>query len=175
MKRRPRRSTPAVLVAVVLLAACVLTAVVAIQVILGQTPWISWSGVAGRLHATHWTDLAPLLAGAAAGLIGLALLAAAILPGKLVVLPMRGETDSGASRHSYRATLRTAASDVDGVAAVTLKVKRRKVIARVRTARTNTGGLPEAVHAAIGRRLAQIAPAPTPTVKVRVKSTRSTS
>ncbi|MEA5363001.1 DUF6286 domain-containing protein [Amycolatopsis sp., V23-08] len=175
MKRRPRRSTPAALVAVVLLAGCVLAAVVAIQTIFGQAPWISYSGIADRLHATHWNDLVPVLAGVAAGVLGLVLLAAAFLPGKLVVLPLQGETDSGASRRSYRSTLRAAASDVDGVAAATLKVKRRKVIARVRTARTNVEGLPEAVRTAIERRLAQIAPATTPAVKVRVTSTRSTS
>ncbi|MCR6490765.1 alkaline shock response membrane anchor protein AmaP [Amycolatopsis sp. OK19-0408] len=175
MKRRPRRSTPAALVAVVLLAGCVPAAVVAIQAIFGKVPWISYSGIADRLHATHWNDFVPVLAGAAAALLGLVLLAAALLPGRLVVVPLRGETDSGASRRSYRSTLRAAASDVDGVTAATLKVKRRKVTARVRTARTNVEGLPDAVRTAIERRLAQIAPATTPAVKVRVTSTRSKS
>ncbi|MFJ1768476.1 DUF6286 domain-containing protein [Amycolatopsis sp. NPDC088138] len=175
MKRRPRRSTPATLVAVVLLAICALAAVVAIQTILGQTPWVGYPSVAGWLHATRWSDVVPVLAGAAAILLGLLLLAAAVLPGKLVVLPLAGETDSGASRRSYRGTLRAAVSDVDGVAGAALKVKRRKVIARVRTARTNTEGLPDAVRTAIERRLSQIAPATVPAVKVRVTSTRSTS
>ncbi|GLY38089.1 hypothetical protein Amsp01_041130 [Amycolatopsis sp. NBRC 101858] len=175
MKRRPRRSTPAVLTALVLLAACVLAAVEAIQLILGRTPLIGYERVAGWLHSMRWNDVVPAVAGAAAALAGLVLLAAAVLPGKLVVLPLRGEIDSGASRRSYRSTLRAAASDVDGVSAAALKVKRRKVIARIRTARTNVEGLPEAVRSALEQRLAQIAPATTPAVKVRVKSTRSTS
>ncbi|WP_410574787.1 DUF6286 domain-containing protein [Amycolatopsis sp. cmx-4-61] len=175
MKRRPRRSTPAVLVALVLLAGCVLAGVVAVQLILGQAPWISYADVAGRLHATRWNDLAPALVGAATGVLGLVLLAAAILPGELVVLPLQGETGSGASRRSYRSTLRVAASDVDGVSRAELKVGRRKVVARVRTARTNTEGLSDAVRTAIQRRLAQIAPVPVPAVRVRITSTRSTS
>ena len=173
MKRRPRRSTPAVLVAVVLLAGCVLAAVVAIQLILGQTPWISFPGVAGRLRETRWSDAVPALAGGSAALVGLTLLAVAVLPGKLVVLPLKGETDSGASRHSYRSTLRAAVSRVDGVSDATVKVTRRRVSARIRTARASTEGLAEAVRAAIEGRLAQIAPATAPAVKVRIKSTRS--
>jgi hypothetical protein len=164
-----------VLVAVVLLAGCVLAAIVAVQQVLGQTPFISYEQVAVRLHGMRWHDVVPAVAGAGVALVGLVLLAAAVLPGKLVVFPLRGETDSGASRRSYRSTLRAAASDVDGVSAATVKVKRRKVIARVRTARTNVEGLPDAVRTAIERRLAQIAPATTPAVKVRITSTRSTS
>lgn len=175
MKRRPRRSTPAVLTAVVLLAACVLVAVVAVQLILRQTPWVSYQSVAGWLHARHWNDVIPLVAGVAAVLAGLVVLSAAVLPGKLVVLPLEGETDSGASRHSYRTTLRSAVSGVDGVAGVRVRVKRRKVLARVRTARTTTEGLADAVHAAIERRLTQIGPATVPAIKVRIKATRSRS
>ncbi|MGW4057607.1 DUF6286 domain-containing protein [Amycolatopsis sp. NPDC004747] len=175
MKRRPRRSTPAVLTALVLLAACVLAAVVAIQLILGQRPWISYDSVAGWLHAQRWNGLVPAIAGGVVVLLGLVLVLAAVFPGKLTVLPLQGEPESGASRRSYRSTLRTAAAGVDGVSGAKLTLRRRKVIARVRTGRTRTDGLAEAVHAAISRRLAQIAPATEPAVKVKVKATRSAS
>ncbi|WP_410582588.1 DUF6286 domain-containing protein [Amycolatopsis sp. lyj-108] len=173
MKRLPRRSIPAVLTALVMLAACVLVAAVAIQLILGQTPWISYQSVAGQLHATQWNDPIVAVAGGVTVLIGTLLLFAAILPGRLVVLPLAGGIDSGASRHSYHSTLRASASGVDGVAGATVKVKRRTIIARVRTERTTTDGLSEAVGEAIGHRLAQITPATVPTIKVKVTRSRS--
>jgi hypothetical protein len=173
VKRRPRRSTPASLTAAVLLAASAFVAVVAVQTILAQKPWVSYRSVADALHNAHWNDLAPAIAGGAAALLGLILLLAAALPGKLTVLPLEGGVDSGASRRSYRSTLRTAASAVDGVARAKLKVKRRKVSAKVTTARTTTDGLADAVRTAIDRRLDQIAPAVRPNVKIKVHAARS--
>jgi hypothetical protein len=175
VKRRPRRSTPATLTALVLLAACALVAVVAIQMILGETAWIRYQTVADALHNAHWNDLVPAIAGGAAALLGLVLLLAAVLPGKLTVLPLDGDLSSGASRRSYRSTLRAAASTVDGVAGAKLKVKRRKVSAKVDTARTSTDGLADAVRAAIEHRLDQITPAVRPTVKIKVHAARSAS
>lgn len=175
MKRRPRRSFPAALTAIVLLAACALVAVVAIQMILKQTPWVSYRSVADALHNARWNDLIPAVAGGAAALLGSVLLLVAILPGKLTVLPLQGELNSGASRRSYRSTLRTAASTVDGVSRAKVKLKRRKVTAKVSTARTTTDGLADAVRGALEHRLDQIAPAVRPTVKIKVHAARSAS
>ncbi|WP_410652633.1 DUF6286 domain-containing protein [Amycolatopsis sp. cmx-4-54] len=175
MKRRPRRSVPATLTAVVLLAACAFVAVIAIQLLLGQKPWVSYESVAGTLHGARWNDLVPAIAGGGAALLGLVLLLIAILPGRLTVLPLEGELDSGASRRSYRSTLTTAASTVDGVAGAKVKLKRRKVFAKVSTGRTVTDGLADAVRAAIEHRLDQIAPAARPAVKIKVHAARSAS
>ncbi|WP_410599695.1 DUF6286 domain-containing protein [Amycolatopsis sp. lyj-90] len=175
MKRRPRRSMPATLTGVVLLAACSLVAVVAIQMLLGERPWIRYDTVAGALHDTRWSDVVPAIAGAVAVLLGLVLVLAAILPGKPTVLPLRGDLDSGASRRSYRSTLRAAASTVDGVSDATVKLKSRTVSATVSTGRTTTEGLADAVRGAIAHRLDQIDPALRPTVKVRVRAARSAS
>ncbi|MEU8639462.1 DUF6286 domain-containing protein [Amycolatopsis sp. NPDC048633] len=175
MKRHPRRSTPATLTAVVLLTGCALVAVVAIQLILGQAPWISYRTVAEALHDARWSDLIPGVAGGVAVLLGLILLVAALLPGKLTVLPLQGELNSGASRRSYRSTLRAAASTVDGVAKAKVNLKRHKASAKVSTDRTNTAGLADAVREAIERRLDQINPAVRPTVKIKVHAARSRS
>jgi hypothetical protein len=175
VKRRPRRSIPAVLTALVLLSACVFTAIVAFQNITDQPPWVSYTSVANWLHGQHWNGLLPMIAAGTSVLLGFVLLLAAVLPGKLTVLPLQGQLESGASRRSYRSTLRAAASGVDGVSATKLKLGRRRVTARVRTERITTDGLREAVQAAIADRLAQIAPATSPTVNVRVKATRSPS
>ncbi|WP_340687779.1 DUF6286 domain-containing protein [Amycolatopsis coloradensis] len=175
MKRRPRRSVPAVLVALVVLAGCVLAATVAVQTIIGEKPWISYDTVASALYGTRWSDPLPAIAGGVVALLGLLLLVAAIVPGRPTVLPLESGTDSGASRRSYRSTLRTAASTVDGVSAAKLKVKRNKIVSVVTTGRTNTAGLADAVRAAIEHRLSQIGPAAVPAVRVRVKATRSAS
>jgi Family of unknown function (DUF6286) len=175
VKRRPRRSVPATITALVLLAACALVAVVAIQLILGATPWISYKSIVEALHNAHWNDLVPAIAGGVAALLGLVLLLTAALPGKLTVLPLDGDLSSGASRRSYRSTLRAAASTVDGVAGVKLKVKGRKVSAKVSTGRTSTDGLADAVGVAIEHRLDQITPAVRPTVNIKVHAARSAS
>ncbi|MBE1573436.1 DUF6286 domain-containing protein [Amycolatopsis roodepoortensis] len=175
MKRRPRRTVPAVLVGIAVLAGCALAATVAVQTIIGEKPWISYDAVASALHGTRWSDPLPAIAGGVVALLGLVLLVAAIVPGRPTVLPLEGGPDSGASRRSYRSTLRTAASTVDGVSAAKLKVKRSKIVSVVTTGRTNTAGLADAVRAAIEHRLSQIGPATVPAVRVRVKATRSAS
>lgn len=175
MKRRPRRSAPATLAALVILAVCVLAAAVSIQLIVGAQPWISYAAVTGWLHDRRWTDLVPAIAGGVAALLGLVLLLAAVLPGRATVLPLRGDLDSGASRRSYRSTLRVAASTVDGVSGAKLKLGGRRVKAVVTTARGNTDGLADAVRTAVEQRVGQIDPATPPAVKVRLKTSGSPS
>lgn len=178
MKRRPRRTTPAVFVALVGLAACALVGIVAIQMILGRAPWVDYRTVAGTLHGAHWNDPVPAIIGGVTALVGLILLLAAVLPGKPTVLPLRGSDtsiDSGASRRSYRNTLRAAASTVDGVSGARLTLRGNTVAATVSTQRTNTDGLVEAVRAAIEHRLEQITPATRPKIKIQVRAARSAS
>lgn len=176
MKRRPRRSTPAVLTALVLLAACALVAVVAIQMIIGEPELVDYRSIASTLHGMRWNELGTALAGGVLALAGLLMLLAAILPGAPTVLPLSGDAsgmDSGATRRGLRSTLRAAASTVDGVNATKLRLGRRKVAAIVRTNRTNTTGLDDAVRAAIEQRLGQINLANRPTLTVKVHATRN--
>ncbi len=178
MKRRPRRGIAATVVALVLCAVGALCAVVAIQMLLGERPWVSYDRVAGTLHDTHWRDTAVLLAGTALSVLGLLVLAAALLPGKPTVLPLRANgsgLDSGAARRGFRSTLRAAAASVDGVSAARLRLGRRKVRAAVRTHRVTTTGLADAVRSAVEHRLSQIGPATDLTVHARVASTRKTT
>jgi hypothetical protein len=176
VKRRPRRGTPAVLTALVLIAACVLVTVVTIQMIIGESPWVDYRSVATTLHGMHWNDPGTALAGGVLVLAGLLMLLAATLPGAPTVLPLSGDPvglDSGASRRGVRATLRTAASTVDGINAAKLRLGRRNVAVVVRTNRTNTTGLGDAVRAALEHRLAQINLANRPNLTVKVQTTRN--
>lgn len=176
MKRRPRRSLPATLVALVLLAAGALVAITAVQLLLGEPAWLSYDRAAETLHAARWTDTTVLVAGIVVAVLGLLLLLCALLPGARTVLPLAGENgtvDSGVSRRSYRELLASAAAGVDGVSKVKLKVRARSVEAVVRTDRTNTTGLADAVEDALSRRLDQLAPQRRPTVKSKLKAARS--
>jgi len=87
----------------------------------------------------------------------------------------RGEPDSGASRRSFRATLRAAAARVDGVDKVGLKLGRRDVRVRVTTHRTRPDGIADSVRAAVAARIDRVDPARRPAVKVRLRTSRSTS
>ncbi|MDX3659703.1 DUF6286 domain-containing protein [Streptomyces sp. ID05-26A] len=180
MTRLPRRSTPAVLVALTVLATCVLVAVVSVQMILGEEPWVDPRALVGALHDTRWADPVVTLTAAACAALGAGLLLCAVLPGKPTVLPLRDDdpdtrstVDSGATRRSLRAVLRTAASSVDGVTATRLDLGRRAVTATVRTDRTITDGLAATVRGAVENRLDHIGPAARPAVIVRVKARRT--
>jgi hypothetical protein len=160
------------LVALVVLAACVLVAVSAIQFLVGARPLVTYESLAGPVHATNWTELPVVLGGGAAVVIGLVLFFTAVIPGKPTVLPLV-TADSGAVRRSLRRTLRASAAGVDGVASAKLKLRRKKVVAKVRTHRTNMDGLADTVRDAIGHRLDQIEPVTRPMVHVRVVSVRT--
>ncbi|MGW6443199.1 DUF6286 domain-containing protein [Lentzea sp. NPDC055074] len=180
MTRLPRRSTPAVLVALTVLAVCVLVAVVSVQMILGQDPWVDPRALFGALHDTRWADPVVTLTAAACVVLGAGLLLCAVLPGRPTVLPLRDDdpdtsstVDSGTTRRSLRNVLRTAASSVDGVTATRLDLGRRTVTATIRTDRTITEGLADAVRGALENRLDHVGPAARPAVVVRVRARRT--
>ncbi|MDX8050979.1 DUF6286 domain-containing protein [Lentzea sp. BCCO 10_0798] len=172
MKRRPSRAIPATVTALILLAAAVVVAVVAIQMLLHEPAWVNYGAVAGYLHGLRWTDTAVAVAGGAVAVLGLLLAIAAVVPGAPTVLPMKGTPNSGASSRGLRSTLRAAASTVDGVSGAAVALRGRRVKVRVNTGRTRPEGLSDAVRAAVAHRLGQIAPVARPVVSVRVHSSR---
>ncbi|QWF80749.1 DUF6286 domain-containing protein [Amycolatopsis sp. CA-230715] len=176
MIRRPRRSLPAALVALVVLAACAFVAVSCVQYLIGERPWLTFDTAADAVRGIRWDGVPVLVAGGVVAVVGLVLLLAAVLPGKPIVLPLapsdRDET-SGATRRSVHGELRQTVASVDGVSSAKVKLRTKKLTARVRTSRTVTEGLADAVSSALETRLDQIAPAKRPRVRVRVKKTRS--
>ncbi|MET0133807.1 MAG: DUF6286 domain-containing protein [Kibdelosporangium sp.] len=179
MMRRPRRTIAAVVTAVILLGVCVLTAISVIQLLVGEPPLVSYAAIADLAHTTQWDNLVVVATAGVVMLTGLVLLLSATLPGQPTVIPLSatetGEAmDAGASRRSLGSTLRAASNAVDGVTATTLTLRRKTIIATVRTQRTTTEGLAAAVSAAISHRLDQISPATRPAVRVRVSAPRST-
>ena len=169
--RRPRRSVPAVLTALVLLAVCAVVTTALAQRLLGERPVLSYDTVAARVHDTSWNELPVLVGGGAAVLAGCVLLAAAVLRGRPVALALAAAEgiDAGTPRHGLERSLRAAAEEVDGVAGARLRQGRRKVRVKVRTNRTNRDGLADAVRTAVEKRIERVGLAEVPDVCVRVR------
>jgi len=176
MIRRPRRSLPALLVALGLLAAAVLTAISCIQLLLGQPPLLPFAELARTASGLSWHQPVVLAGAAVITLLGLMLLAAALVPGTPTVLPLAPVADqpeTGVTRPSLSRSLANAAAAVDGVDHAQVRVRDRRVTATVRTPLQDSPGLDEQVRAALAERLDDIAPARHPQIRVRLSTARS--
>ncbi len=175
MIRRPRRTLPALLVALGLLAAAVLTAISCIQLLLGQPPLLPFAELARTASGLSWHQPVVLAGAAVITLLGLMLLAAALVPGTPTVLPLAPVADqpeAGVTRPSLSRSLANAAAAVDGIDHAQVRVRDWRVTATVRTP-LGSPGLDEQVRSALAERLDDIAPARHPRIRVRLSAARS--
>lgn len=191
MTRRPRRTLPALLVALVLLALGALAATSAVQTLLGRTPVVSLDAVPSALNGVAWESPIVLIVAGVAALVGLVLLLAAILPGPSHVLPLTtapaapaGDTGdrgpwsgggveaAGWHRSDLGQRLRRRAQTVEGVSGATAQVRRRSVKVVARTHRATTAELRDAVESALSTDLDSLGLARRPRLRVSVSSTR---
>ncbi|MDD7939126.1 DUF6286 domain-containing protein [Actinomycetospora lutea] len=178
MIRRSRRTLPAALTALVLLAAGALVATSAIQVLLGRTPLLPVDTVTDVLGRTTWQAPAVLVAAGVAAALGLVLIVAGLWPGRTHVLPLLADpavpelVAAGWHRHDLAARLRHRALGVEGVERATARVRRRSVRVAARTHRSSTPGLREAVATAVGTDLDTLGLARRPRLRVTVTSDR---
>lgn len=175
MIRRSRRSLPATVVALLGLVICALVATSAIQLLLHKPPVLDYARAARALHDTQWHELPVVIGGAILGVLGLALLLSAVLPGRALVLPLQGGRStsdpliSGARSRSMGAVLRSAGESVEGVGAVQVKLGRKKVKAKVTAGRLAPEDLADRVHAALEGQLDRIAPDTRPRTRVKIR------
>ncbi|MGH4024059.1 MAG: DUF6286 domain-containing protein, partial [Pseudonocardiaceae bacterium] len=101
MIRRSRRTVPATIVGLVLLAGSLGLAISCVQLLAGKPPLIPFSTLGGLGRDTSWNDPAFLAGGAGLAVIGLVLLACAVVPGTPQVLAL-ASGGSGASGDSGR-------------------------------------------------------------------------
>lgn len=177
MIRRPRRTVPATVVALVLLAAAVLVAVSGVQVLLGRPPVVPFDDLAALGAQVTLADPAVVAAAAGTALVGLLLLALALRPGSPTVLPLSdggSGIDTGITRRSLDRALADAAGQVDGVRSATVRSRRTRVRADVRPAFGDPAQLRSRVREQLAERLAGIGPASTPRITVRVVRPRRT-
>lgn len=174
--RRPRRSTPATIVALVPLAAAVLVTVSCVQVLLGQSPLLPLPGIGQA--ATTLTPASPgvIAGGVIAAVLGIVLLYAGLAPGAPTVLALSdGGTgiDTGVTRRSLDTALTRTAAGVDGVEHAQVRTSRSRATATVRTDSAERDVVGQGVRHALTERLSDLAPARNPRISVKVTTARN--
>ncbi|MEU6700137.1 DUF6286 domain-containing protein [Pseudonocardia sp. NPDC046786] len=177
MIRRPRRSVAASLVALVLLAVCVLLAVAVVQQLLGQQPVLPFTDLNALAAGLTGADVAFLVLSGVLALAGLVLVLVALRPGTPTVLPLAGRdgaatTDTGITRRSLDRALSDAATGVDGIARANVSSTRRRATVSAHASFGDATALRTAVRDAVSERLAAIGPARSPRVRVKVTGTK---
>ncbi len=175
MIRRSRRSLPAALVALVLLAGAVLVALSCIQVLVGQPPLLPFAAIAAAASTVTWNQPAVLIVAGVFTTLGLILLAAALIPGRPTVIGLAqhdGQPDAGATRRSLAQAVAGAAGTVDGVERARARLGSRTITATVLTSLRESQEIREQVQAAITDRLDDIALARRARIRVRVLTAR---
>lgn len=181
MTRHPRRVIPACLLALAVLALCTVTAISVIQERSHGTPLVPLHTLARHVRGLYLDDIGVVGAGIVAALLGLVLLSCALLPGRAETLALAAGDGAGTepgmtaapavagiTRSGLRTALAATLADVDGVDAVQIRVRARRVTARVRTELTTTDAVRETVRQVAGDRLSRTDLARTPDLRVRV-------
>ncbi|MCM6776348.1 DUF6286 domain-containing protein [Nocardia sp. CDC159] len=160
MRRSPRRVAPAVLVALIGLACCAVVVLSLLQRLTGAGEFVSYDGVANRLHEITWADSRGLAAGLIAGVAGVALLALALLPGRSILVPLVADDEiaAGVGRRGLDAALRAAAQSVEGVRSARVRLRRKRVRITAKASHAHPPELPDAVRAAVDERIGSIGP-----------------
>jgi Family of unknown function (DUF6286) len=174
--RRPRRTVPATIVGLALLAAAVVTAISCIQVLAGSLPLVPFGALGELGRDTTWNDPRVLAAGGILSLVGLALLACGLLPGNPQVLALAPRDDhatAGIHRRSLAGDLTRHARRADGITDARVRVGARTVRVNARTPLRDRSGLPERVRELVSERLDDINLARPARVRVTVTSDRN--
>lgn len=179
MIRRPRRVVPATIVALVLLAAAVLTVWSCVQVLLGQAPVVPFAALAATAASLTWAAAPVLGAAGVLAVLGAVLLVLAVVPGRPTVLALADrdhgspQPTAGATRRSVSSAVASAARGVSGIDRATAALSGRTVTATVHTPLHADPELTEQVRSAVTARLDDIAPARPLKVRVRMTAARS--
>ena len=185
MIRRPRRTVPATIVGLVLLAASLGLAISCVQFIAGKPPLIPFTTLDAFGRDAAWNHPAVLAGGAALAVIGLVLLACALVPGTPQVLALAsadpgepGSSDAarspaGVTRSSLVRDLTTRAGSADGITGAWVKVRARTVKVVVRTPLQDHSGLADRVRDVVTARLDDINLTPPPRLRITVARDRS--
>ncbi|RNL85741.1 DUF6286 domain-containing protein [Halostreptopolyspora alba] len=169
---RPSRSWPAFLAGLVLLAVAVLVATEIVSTLAGSPlRLVPVEGAVALASDTRWNSPATLVVSTALVLLGLVLLAVALVPGRGGHLPLwTGDPalSVGLSTAGMRAALAAAAREVDGVERARVRVGRRSVRVRVSSQLRTADGMREAVTDAVRVRIADLAPLRPLSVRTRI-------
>lgn len=178
LRRRPSRTVPATVVAIVLLALGGLTAVTAVaRLVNGRWP-SSVTGPAGTASGYTWGASTVIAAGSVTALLGLILLIAAFKPGGYRAAQLRvSDSDTKVRDTDYvistRALARLAAAEadqVDGVDKVAASASGRRVHVRVTTTSEQAAHIHDQVMTAVTNSLSAAGVQPPPQVSTVVRT-----
>lgn len=181
LRHRPSRAVPALILGTLLLAAGVALVWAALaRLATGSWP-VFLAGPRDWLTGLTWNDPGVWAVGAAAAVVGLVLLAAALVPGRFNALRLRAPGDEGQVPvagtqeivMTRRAVARYAAAHceyVDGVGSASATASARAVHLNVTTALHETGELRGRVIAEVRAQLAGAGLNPVPKITASVRS-----
>lgn len=175
LRRRPSRTVPATIVAVLVLALGVLVAIAAISRLVTG----SWDTVvtrpAGSVATQTWASSAVLTAAVLALVVGVVLVVAGLKPGSYRSARLNGPTGEGVEQTDYVITngavarLAAGAADlVDGVDKVSASAGGRTVRLRLTTSSEQTAQIRDRVVEGVTRSLAATGLDPAPRVSATV-------
>ena len=181
LRHRPSRAVPALILGTLLLAAGVALVWAALSWLATGSWPVFLAGPRYWLTGLTWNDPGVWAVGAAAAVVGLVLLAAALVPGRFNALRLRAPRDEGQVAvagtqeivMTRRAVARYAAAqceDVDGVGSATATASARAVHLNVTTALHETGELRGRVIAEVRAQLAGAGLNPVPKITASVRS-----
>ena len=169
---RPKRTIPALLTALVLAAAAIVTGIAAIAAMArghSKIAPLTWLGPVGR---ARWDHPATLAVSAIVCLLGLVLLALALTPGRSRLVALASDdprTVTGITRTGLRRHLATIASRVDGVSRARVRLHGNRLRVTAKSPLRDTSELPGQVTQAVSTRLAELRPLKPMRVRVAVR------
>ncbi len=176
LRRRPARTIPATVTALVLLALGV-GLVWAAVVRLSQGSWPAFADqTATFVAAWTWGSIAVLVASLAVAVIGLILVIAALKPGPPTALALDDGSSGGVhtevvmTRRSVAKLATARAGQVDGVDSVSTVVGARRVTLTVRTPSQQSQAIEQQVRDRVSGALQAAGLAPMPSVVVRART-----
>lgn len=182
LRRRPSRSIPALIVAVLLLAGAVALAWAGIARLVDGTWSTLLKGPRDWLTGLAWDSPALWGIGAGAVAVGIILLLCALIPGRFGALtvrevdvdgpnvPARYERETVMTRRSVAHIARARCDQIDGVGTATATATNKHVHLSVKTSLRETDALRDRVREAVHDRLGEIGLDPAPRVTATVKA-----
>lgn len=176
---RPRRMVPATIIAAVIFVAAALTAAGIVAALVGRPIALLHAEAIGSwLSRTQWNAPVALAIGAVLAVLGLILIALALVPGRPRVVGLgtgRPDVLMGLTRRGLRHVAATAAGDVDGAERARAKARGRRVRVKVTTPlrdRAEATAVEERARVAVTEALDRLDLTRPVTVKVRVRRSR---
>ncbi len=181
LRRRPSRTVPATIAAVVITGLGVAGVWASVER-LSTGRWPSWVGATHKWFGSQaWSDPVVIVMAAVVALIGLLLLLLALKPGMPnayeiggadVEDPQRGDTDFVMTRKSVAKLARAHAATVPGVDSVSASATSRRVTLTVKTLSEQGQAIEERVTTQVTEALTAAGLSPRPTVTTTAQTTQ---